>query len=502
MSSVYEAYKPFRNFVKKFDVINSLYFLWYYSQHLAGNKALPKGFLPIHAYGLKSSLRNLVFPWDLEVLCREFILSAGGAEKKRLDNWADFSKIINYVRDIENVASKESLKEESVLLVVNKLLHKQTPWQKPLNKATVLRYVRIYQDETIQRIFKDRLGVEWKKFFLIFIFLQKNFGDYCYIPKSVDLGSIGVSGTDIEAFLKIFCSDLNSLRKKMSEHHVVDLHWLYRFNPLIQTPLISLTKNGEEVLACPISDFLWNRVSQGVYFDLIDIPEYTQAYGRSFERYIGDVLKEALNSEAYTILKPEEYHVAGKNLKHGSDWIVYDSTANIFVETKTKQLRYGSKFLLNNEELLRDLNIASEAVVQNYKNILDAQKGKTNWEDNNLPIYSFIVTLEDWQIFSPIIHEKIDELVVEKMELLGIPTELMEVIPYLICSSEEFELFCCAARFHSFQDILHPYLSDTNYERWLLRSYLLKNYQKEVKTSFERWFEDDWLEIVPRKTSP
>ncbi|MDP2206097.1 MAG: integrase arm-type DNA-binding domain-containing protein [Alphaproteobacteria bacterium] len=322
---------------------------------------------------------------------------------------------------------------------------------------------------------------------------------YPYIPKSVDLVSIGVSGTDIEAFLKSTCSDLKSLRQRMSEHHIVDLHWLYRFNPLIQTPLISLKIKGEEVLACPISDFLWNRVSQGVYFDLINIPEYTQAYGKSFERYIGDVLKETLNSDGYTVLKPEEYHVAGKNLKHGADWIVFDGTANIFVETKTKQFRYGSKFLLSDEELLKDLSVVAEGVVQNYKNILDAQKGKTNWRDNNLPIYSFIVTLEDWQIFSPIMQEKICELVVEKMEFLGIPTDLVQVIPYLICSSEEFELFCCAARFHSFQDILRPYMSETNYERWLLRSYLFKNYKKEIEISFESWFEDDWSGIIPSK---
>jgi hypothetical protein len=134
--------------------------LWYYSQHLAGNKELPKGFLPVHAYDLRRSLKNLVFPWDVEILCREFIVNAGRIEKKRLDNGTDLYKVINYIRHIENVASKETLEEEDVFLSLNRMLHKQVPWQKPPIKVRVSRYIRIYRDQKIQKIFRDKFGID------------------------------------------------------------------------------------------------------------------------------------------------------------------------------------------------------------------------------------------------------------------------------------------------------------------------------------------------------
>jgi len=107
--------------------------------------------------------------------------------------------------------------------------------------------------------------------------LQVRFESNAYIKREIDLNTIGVSRDDFECFLRRVCSDLDNLKSRMLEHHIVDLYWIYRFNPLVQTPLISLKVGGAEVLACPIADFLWTRVSQGIYFDLIGVPEYTQA---------------------------------------------------------------------------------------------------------------------------------------------------------------------------------------------------------------------------------
>jgi extradiol dioxygenase family protein len=112
-------------------------------------------------------------------------------------------------------------------------------------------------------------------------------------------------------------------------------------------------------------------------------------------------------------LSEEPYLIAGQTL-HGVDWVLSDSTGHLFIESKTKRLTINAKTLSDTASLDKDLSVMAMAVVQHYRNIRDAQDGRTKWADDGLPIFPLILTLEDWFIFSPRINEMLTQLLLQR----------------------------------------------------------------------------------------
>jgi hypothetical protein len=92
---------------------------------------------------------------------------------------------------------------------------------------------------------------------------------------------------------------------------------------------------------------------------------------------------------------------AGAAAVHGVDWVLSDSTGHLFIESKAKRLTVSAKTLSDTVALDKDLAVMASVVVQHYRNIRDAIDGKTRWAPDGLPVYSLVLTLEDWFIFSP-----------------------------------------------------------------------------------------------------
>jgi hypothetical protein len=85
MPSFYDSYKPFRNYVRRFDLTSTLVDLWVYFRHLDDDAPLPPGYA-VGASGLwHSSLKGQVFPWDLDTLTREVLLNAGSGGDRSLN---------------------------------------------------------------------------------------------------------------------------------------------------------------------------------------------------------------------------------------------------------------------------------------------------------------------------------------------------------------------------------------------------------------------------------
>lgn len=496
MSKIYYQYKPFRNFIRKLDIVDSLCWLWLFNQNLLKNKSLPKGYFPTSHFGTKTELSENLYHWDIATLIEEVLKHAGNEKKESLKDWRTLRRLINSIRELENLCSEVYLEKEDVLLEVNRLLHRQTPWQRTLSRATALRYAKIYGTEEIAESLKTKIGLEWIKIYQIFLSLYSLFQDKPMLRLNPDLSSLGIGRDEVDIFLKFTSTDLKNLKRKLHQNGEIDENWIYRFSPLVQTPIIIMNINGEDKMICPLPHLLWERISQGLYFDLIDNALFPLAHGAAFERYIGEVLINALevNIDQYKIIKPNPYYDR-KNLKHGADWIIFDKTANLFIEAKTKKLRFNAKFLLDAEQLGEDIDTISVSIVQNYKNIIDAQNKKTDWEPNNLPTYSIIVTMEDWQVFSPLLQDRIQKSVEHKLDLAGIGRNVLLDTPYILCSCEEFEIFCRVLGSYAIHEILSVTTSP-QYKNWLFRTYLFERYSETISNYSNKWFERDWENIT------
>jgi hypothetical protein len=70
---------------------------------------------------------------------------------------------------------------------------------------------------------------------------------------------------------------------------------------------------------------------------------------------------------------------------------------------------------------------------------LSATGEKQTWA-NGLPVSPPVATLEDWCLFSPVIVEKLETVIRNRLADAGVNERVLATMPYTIASIEEFEI--------------------------------------------------------------
>jgi hypothetical protein len=166
-SPVHEFYRPFRNYMRRFPLNDSLLWIWAYSEHLARDRPLPNATQFVDAIGRPTDLRAKIFAWELELLARELVLNASASGDKSLGRWPDLRAAINHIRRIEEEISKRHLSHEYVLRELHRIAHHQFPWQAPLSAASMMRYYKVFGTAEMDHILKETIGVAIKELYLI-----------------------------------------------------------------------------------------------------------------------------------------------------------------------------------------------------------------------------------------------------------------------------------------------------------------------------------------------
>jgi len=99
--------------------------------------------------------------------------------------------------------------------------------------------------------------------------------------------------------------------------------WLYTWNPLEGTPLVSIDKQYPDRVICPVPRFLARRVTNGVFYDLVE-PRVSRTLRGSFQAYIGEVIRKSCPAPRFTSFRIR--FTGRKDQKHGADWILSDDT--------------------------------------------------------------------------------------------------------------------------------------------------------------------------------
>lgn len=140
----------------------------------------------------------------------------------------------------------------------------------------------------------------------------------------------------------------------------------YWFNPLRRHPILE-TSLGYVVPCLP---FLFRRITEGIYFDFLDlyagkkkeINQFTRVVGRLFEAYVGEAL--AGHFEKGMELRPEPKYKTGQGQVSGFDWTIVEGRKATFIECKTSRLT-------KNEWMQAEISDVSERL---RKEIVDSLK--------------------------------------------------------------------------------------------------------------------------------
>jgi hypothetical protein len=104
----YELYKPLRNHLRQYSLLESLGVVRAYVQHLQFDQAFPSD-IEVDATFLRASdVEKRVYgvhEWELELLAKELILNAPDIGKKDLRSWKEFSTSINKIKSLLRIIS-------------------------------------------------------------------------------------------------------------------------------------------------------------------------------------------------------------------------------------------------------------------------------------------------------------------------------------------------------------------------------------------------------------
>lgn len=496
MSRVYEAYKPLRNHLRKYNLTQSLADIWTLSDHLANRTQLPR----IFDNGQPHWVKDLVYQWDLAILTREVVLNASPQGVLRLDNFNSLASVINRIRDVENAATAEYFRTrgdgaQNALASLYATVHRQFPWQRQRQMTTLMRYMKVFGAQAVETVLMQSSGLSIRDWYLMGMAILGHMLREPGINAQQNLQAFGITPARTQAFFEKLSMGIEPLRQKTQGVQLYDENWLYSWNPIAESPLIAADPKTPHLLHCPIPELVMKRFSQGLFYELMQGRGYENPYGHSFQAYIGEVIHETFRGVTYELLSEASYR-DGRNEKHGADWVLMDPSANVFIECKTKRVKQAGKMAFDRDAVQAEFEVLAKAIVQLYKNIADAQQGITQWVPNGHPIYPLVVTLEDWYLFGSPVAAMLRELVQEKLQAQGMDMAVMDSMPYTVVSSGELETVGNVLA----QVGIHPFLAgrhQENFRDWLVQDYAQEAFPDACHKAPRILFRDDLIHVIP-----
>jgi hypothetical protein len=375
VKTVYDHHRSLRRYLRNFPLLESLSVVRAYEQHLQFNRPFPNDMEVAVAFRTADNpeAKN-IFEWELDILAKELVLNASDYAYGTLRKWSSLSTAINLIKKLGNAvtASYPDLYQRDILIELYRIAHNTFPWQRGIRRDTILRYFKIFGSDAFDPIIKARTGFAARELYLIGMTLSGHFSDSFVLDLPAKIEGLPITAAQVDRFIGLFSTDIDTLRRLVSESQSYDQDYAYAFNPLRKFPLIRLRGEDGAAIVAPLPTFLLRRFTEGLYYELCDAAGFSDAFGPAFQGYVGDVLAAANPRKVLTIFPEHEYHL-GRDRKDSVDWIVFDQTADLFVECKTKRVRYGAKIgLASIALLLDDLEKMADFIVQTYKTLVDA----------------------------------------------------------------------------------------------------------------------------------
>jgi hypothetical protein len=503
-----DIYREVRTLVRQLGVRDSLYVTWAYCQYLQLNEFEFPRDIEVGRQFLDSDLpQGILAEWTLEIIAKEAIRHADEEPRRgeSLRRWGTLAQVANDIRDLENEVYAH-VPEGHIHLEVMRISHRQFVWQQQkFGWVPIIRYYKMFNTPEISEFARASTGLTIDQIFLIGLLYLGTFASHSRAVKNMNVEVPGISSRHIELFLAFTSRTRRQLASMLRAEHALDDGFAYRYSSLREFPLVELSYRGQDEIACPLPTLLFWRITNGLYYSLKDAPGFPTAFGKSFQRFVGEVLSARINNAEMSILEEREFQV-GKNRKDSVDWIVLQrEQAALFLECKIKRLTWASKVGLSNLAALeQDIRKLAGAVVQVYKTIRDYREGRYPHLAyvEAIKVYPAIVTLEDWYLFGHDLPDRLDLAVRAAMLAAGLPIEWLDAMPYSIMSVHELDKSVGVINGVGIESFMSGKLTDQERRRWAFGAYCSDGYRDQLRQMdhlFRDEFDAMFADIAPRR---
>jgi hypothetical protein len=488
--SIHGDYTPLRNFIRRFPLESSLVDVWQYALHVIDREPLPSTYLSDR----RSFQPMPLHPWQIETICREIVLNAERRGDCSLRRWNDLAKVINHVQRIENAAFTVDGRPMDVMIEMQRIAHRQFPWQVNNGVNSMVRAMKIFGTDAVNAVVQHELGMTSRQAHLLGMAVLGHFFGEWGMSTRQDYRFLGIADDARDAFFERLTISLPELREQLKTRQRFDYDWAYTWNPLEAKPLVRLYPDHPDRMICPIPRFLHRRTLGGLFFDLVARRDFSNPYGKSFEKYIGEVFGATCPAPKFRLLLEEPFYVGGQR-KDGVDWILSDDTAHLFVEGKTKRVTLDAKSRSDTAALDRDLETIAKAVIQHYRNIQFALEGRTHWVPDGRPIYPLVLTLEDWFLISSTAYDMLMGHVRRLLLAENLRVEMLDEMPFTIASIGELETVAQIIAMTSIERVM-AYKTAPSHRTWGLLNAVRMEFQEEVGRADLRLFGSEFDKIL------
>lgn len=436
MKDITIPYASFRRFIRRLDQLDALKCIWGYHLCIVDDRPLPEEL----AADSKdtASLRSHLWPWKLDILSREVILHGRNRNHplRRLSALSDIQTAINA---IHKIGGPDADLDIDVMLYMHRIAHQQFPWQSGgWNRASVIRAWKIYGGDMLDGMVQSKYGMTMQQVIWLGFATGGNFlSRWGMTTRSDYRAPLAIPFEASSAFFETLARTPEQLRELARSHHTADDSWAFTWNPLRLFPLVRYDPLHPEYVMCPVPRFAQERITTGVFYDIVKENGFSDAFGPAFQKYIGDVIKSACTG-AFSVIPETEYYV-GRHRKDGVDWTLSDATGTLYIECKTKRMRLGAKDMSNPAQLEGDLLELAKAIVQHYKNIDDVLTARSQLPVPKTPVFMMVVTLESWHLMSATVRRQLREMIIDRLKKAGLSSRMVDDIPWQVFAAQEFE---------------------------------------------------------------
>jgi hypothetical protein len=499
--AIFDNYKKFRNRVAELAREDSLRVIWAYAQYLQANESIPSDIKVDPRFYEQKVERAWINEWSLSLLAKEVLLHSGATAKKgaSLREWRTLADFINRINKLETEIYGVFGSSSNVLVELIRIAHRTFEWQgNGPNHRSIIRYHKIFDTPEISAICVRRYGLTvYEVMACGTAMLGHYLGSHMLrLPATSEIAELPVE--KFEAFLAFVADDISSMKPKLKRDQQYNESFAYAYNSLRAQPVIYMCSGTTSIAVCPIPTLLFWRFTAGLYYDLISVPAFANLFGDSFQAYVGAVI----NAAAPTLTPHEEckYSIGGHE-KRSVDWIVSDDKKSIlFVECKTKRIRWEAKQKLNDTAALEeDIGFMASAVVQTYKAIKDCLDGYyPHFKiEAGVRVYPCIVTLEDWHMHGPIMYGMLRNLIQKKMAQEGLPSDYIAKMPYSIWPVDHFEIGLQVMNETPISTFMDGKLLDPDMQDWEWRPYMSSKFAGKRRALFDKEYRELFANFHP-----
>jgi hypothetical protein len=485
MSDVYtDCYKPMSDRLAQVNLESALASIWSYSWYLESGQELPP-----ELRSPDPNLREKLHQGQLAEVAREAVMHCArdGGDALTFDV---FARTLDSIREITDRLSADPLDADpdKIFQFLDVILQQQYPLQVKMDVPQILRYRTIFGGELITRMMQAKLGVTYDECCFFLFALMGSLGRSPRLASTQSYEAFHIPEERTTALFAWLSAPVETLAGDMKRELVLDVNWASRWNLLASKPFVQHDLDNPDRMYCPVPALLWQKVGQGLAFDLYSCPGFDNAFGAAFEEHVAAFAEYHLSPENFTVTR-ERTFTHNKFLLNGADLMASDTSGTIVLECKTKRMNLGARQFAPGDAKQGELVKLAKAVVQLYKNIVHVDAGRTQWLPRSHRFYPVVVTLEDWLLFSPPTCATLDALVLEGLLKENMSADLVEQWPYTIASCNELEQLLLVVNETSVASVLEN-KTRPEHRHTMLKGYLRQFHRQQLRAAYPSAFSE------------